>query len=129
MIERVECSSPNQFAPALAACEEAAGDRPLFVLFSGSKNASTGVSWCPDCVAADPIIDSVLQSLDGGCVLLACSVDREPYRTPDYAYRVDPNIKLTCVPTLMKWSRGKAIARLNDSQCQVREFVVDLVEA
>ena len=32
----------------------------VFVMFSGSKDAS-GVSWCPDCVTAEPIV-SVGQS-------------------------------------------------------------------
>lgn len=27
----------------------------VFVMFSGSKDAS-GVSWCPDCVSAEPIV-------------------------------------------------------------------------
>merc|ERR1712045_641592 len=32
---------------------------PLFVHFSGSKE--NGVSWCPDCVVAEPIIESTLE--------------------------------------------------------------------
>ena len=33
----------------------AAGGGDVFVMFSGSKDAS-GVSWCPDCVSAEPIV-------------------------------------------------------------------------
>lgn len=129
MKEVVHCSSIEEFQYKLSECEDRLQNRPLFVLFTGSKNDSTGKSWCPDCTAAEPVIDSVLNSLESGYMLLVCSVDREPYRTADYAYRTNPAIKLTCVPTLMKWKNGKAVARLNDSQSQVAEFVQDLVDA
>lgn len=128
MIDLIECNSPEDFYPKLSECEEMR-EKPLFLLFTGSKNVQTGRSWCPDCVAADPIIIETLEKIDGGCVLLVCSVDRESYRTADYIYRTDPRIKLTCVPTLIKWSGGKVLARLNDSQSQMVEFVQDLVDA
>ena len=35
--------------------ELTAGGGDVFVMFSGSKDAS-GVSWCPDCVTAEPIV-------------------------------------------------------------------------
>ena len=33
----------------------------VVLLFTGTKNASTGKSWCPDCVVADPVIESVVK--------------------------------------------------------------------
>jgi len=66
----------------------------MFVLFSGSRNPSTNMSWCPDCVHAEPIISQALAGLGQPYVLLSCDVDREPYRKPDYPYRVDPAIAL-----------------------------------
>ena len=129
MIERVFCETPDEFQSKLSACEVSAGKRPLFILFTGSKDIVTGKSWCPDCVVADPVIDEILNSLEDGCMLLYCSVDREPYRTPVYPYRTHPIIQLKCVPTLIKYQNGKVIARLNDSQCQEKGFVQDLVDA
>jgi thiol-disulfide isomerase/thioredoxin len=129
MVDRVICSSAADFDATLSKCEVVANGRMLFMLFTGSKNTSTGLSWCSDCVTAEPIIDAALEKADGGCVLIVCSVDRASYRTPEYQYRTDPRIKLTCVPTLMKWNNGKALLRLNDSQSQIAELVQDLVEA
>lgn len=37
------------FNKTIAELEKEGGD--VFVLFSGSKDPSTGTSWCPDCVA------------------------------------------------------------------------------
>lgn len=129
MVEKVVCGSPDEFDAKLSASEEIAQGKPVFVLFTGTKSQSTGMSWCPDCVRADPVIHSALEQVTGGCVLLECTVDREPYRKPDYPYRIDSKIRLTCVPTLMKWANGKALARLNDSQSQVAELVQELIEA
>lgn len=129
MIETIECSSPEQFAGALSEAESRADDKPLFVLFYGQKSKSSGLSWCGDCVAAEPIIESALSAIEGGCVLLSCSVEREAYRSSEYSYRLNPAIKLACVPTLMKWRNGKSIARLNDSQSQIAELVQELVDA
>lgn len=40
-----------------AKVEELAGTgADVFVMFSGSKNAE-GVSWCPDCVEAEPVVN------------------------------------------------------------------------
>ena len=40
-----------------AKVEELAGSgADVFVMFSGSKNAA-GVSWCPDCVGAEPVVN------------------------------------------------------------------------
>lgn len=130
MIETIECASPEDYASKLQEAENlaASSNKPLFLLFTGTKNAS-GRSWCPDCTAADPVIEEVLSSLSEGAILLSSSVDREPYRSPDYVYRKNSSIKLTCVPTLIKWQNGKVLGRLNDSQSQVADLVRELVEA
>lgn len=35
----------------------------VVLLFTGTKNESTGKSWCPDCVVAEPIIKAVTQEI------------------------------------------------------------------
>ena len=42
--------------------QRAATGDDVFVMFSGSKNAD-GVSWCPDCVTAEPVVNKCLESL------------------------------------------------------------------
>lgn len=127
-IIEIECITPDNFDSKLI---EAEGlmislNKPLYILFTGSKVLS-GKSWCPDCVAAEPLILSVLSSIEIGCIILRCLVDREPYRNKDYPYRLNPLLHITCVPTLMKWENKKYIARLNDSQSQDITLIMELI--
>ncbi len=126
MTERIICASPNQFSALLKETEN--DEKPFFILFTGSKG-SNGKSWCPDCTAADPVIESALNSLVGGCKILVCDVIREEYRDQNYIYRKDPRINLKCVPTLIKWANGKCLSRLNDSQSQQAGLVQELIES
>ena len=123
-LREVLCSDPDQFACALAECEADLNGAPLFILFIGSKNKDSGVSWCPDCVVAEPVIKECLGEISGGCRLLLCPVDKEPFRnSPDYIYRCNNKIDLKCVPTLMKWIDGLCSSSLNDEECQNRAVV------
>lgn len=99
------------------------------MLFTGEKSKSTGRSWCGDCTNAEPVIDKALNAIPGGCILLECPVALSEYRSSSYAYRTLPSIKLACVPTLMKWGKGKYIAKLNDYQSQDINLVEELVNA
>ena len=37
-------------------------DKKVILLFTGTKK-SDGKSWCPDCVVADPVIESVVKEI------------------------------------------------------------------
>lgn len=128
MLTRIRCTDPNQFNHLLDQASKRV-DHTLFILFTGSKNPSNGLSWCPDCVRAEPLINQALSKMDKNVILLECDVDREPYRTQTYPYRVDPRINLRCVPTLMKWENGKCVLRLDDIQCQNPDAVQELLES
>ena len=100
-----------------------------YVLFVGAKVFETNESWCIDCRNADPILDKAFElflseNTDKSIHLLVCDVARDEYRKPDFPFRLDPRIKLTCVPTLIKYSAKShnEIGRLNDSQCQQSEW-------
>lgn len=58
---------------------------PVFVLFCGSKDA-TGQSWCPDCVAAEPVVAAAAKALPATATLVHCDVgDRDlslPFPSP-----------------------------------------------
>jgi thiol-disulfide isomerase/thioredoxin len=127
MFEVIE-SSPSEFQSKFEACEKRAAEQgmKLLLLFSGEVSIETGKSWCPDCTAADPIIEEALSSSSENFILLKCPVDRATYKARDHYYQKLPLVSLTCVPTLLKVSNGKCIARLNDSQCQVLENIIDL---
>lgn len=128
LVKKILCKTPEQFEVKLRELESLQLTNN-FILFTGTKNQSTGLSWCPDCVRAEPLIDNVFLKVNEPTGLLICDVEREPYRTQAYIYRNDPRVHLRCVPTLMRWELGKASNRLNDIQCQsldnIEEFVLN----
>lgn len=101
-------------------------NKPTFLYFTGAKNANNGLSWCPDCTRAEPIVNEIFSEVD--CNFLEFNVIREDYRSEDYIYRKDSRIQLKCVPTLILWKNGKSIATLNDSQCQKKDIVKDILD-
>ena len=127
-IIEIECITPDNFESKLIEAEDImkTSNKPLYILFTGSK-ALSGKSWCPDCEVAEPLILSVLSSIEVGCVILRCLVDREPYRNKEYPYRSNKLLNISCVPTLMKWENNKCIARLNDMQSQDSTLIMELV--
>jgi hypothetical protein len=130
-MQQILCDTPSKFEACLAEAEgicEQEG-KGLYIYFTGAKNSDTGLSWCPDCTRAEPLVLKVLSGVAGGCVFLEVPIEREVYRQPDFSLRTDSRIQLKCVPTLMKWVRGKALGRLDDSQSQAEENIADLVAA
>ena len=61
----------------------AGGGGDIFVMFSGSKD-SNGVSWCPDCVSAEPVVSvtSLLPPLTYFNLPFCRSAWRRLQRTP-----------------------------------------------
>ena len=55
MAELIKVEGFDAFKAKLSELTAGAGGGDVFVMFSGSKDAS-GVSWCPDCVSAEPIV-------------------------------------------------------------------------
>jgi len=74
------CESVAAFEGKLVEAQGAAGENPLVVLFTGAINADTGKSWCPDCTAAKPVVDSVLGFHSTDTVLLEVPIAREDFR-------------------------------------------------
>lgn len=94
MIKSLFCKTPQQFASTLTEAIDlaATADAVVFLLFSGTKQ--NGISWCGDCVRAEPMIQQAFAGYAEPFVLVTCDVDREPYRTAEYPYRVDPALHL-----------------------------------
>ncbi|KAJ3314992.1 hypothetical protein HDV04_004792 [Boothiomyces sp. JEL0838] len=92
----------------------------LYVLFYASENEQ-GVSWCPDCVKAMPLIRQTLESkLSNATLLEAAAGDRPTYRTMEnHPYKSDPVLQLKYVPTLFEYANGTPIPgrKLEDSDC------------
>ena len=86
-MQSIICQNPSQFKHSLheATSLSLKEKKPLIIAFLGEKVATTGRSWCPDCVAAEPIIQTSLQSMIQGCVYLECIVKREEYKVSKFA--------------------------------------------
>ena len=132
MAQRVSVPTPADFDAILAANLPTALCTLGF--FTGAKEGGSNSSWCPDCVKAEPIIDSVLDdaaAVPAGTVVLVAPCARAEYRgNPGYPYRQHAKIKLKGVPTLIKWSKGgNVLGALVESQCWDAELVKELVNA
>ncbi|CEF66639.1 Protein of unknown function DUF953, thioredoxin-like family and Thioredoxin-like fold domain-containing protein [Strongyloides ratti] len=104
--------------------------RRIFVLFTGSKN-SDGVSWCPDCVEAEPVIEEAIEkdlTKEENVTFITCFVGERAYwKDMENPFRKDDEFKVNCIPTLIEIGvKGK---RLTEEQLQnmvlLNEFFFD----
>ena len=100
-LSRPRPAGVSDFWPAV---RRLAGRGDVYVLFTAGADAerADGASWCPDCRRANGAIESVVRGT--GKVLLVVDVGQRPeWKSPDHPLRLDPDVELTCVPTLAKW--------------------------
>uniref|UniRef100_A0A1I7U8U2 Thioredoxin domain-containing protein 17 n=1 Tax=Caenorhabditis tropicalis TaxID=1561998 RepID=A0A1I7U8U2_9PELO len=97
----------------------------VVALFTGSKSLSTGQSWCPDCVVAEPIVEEVIKEADVAALdvhfVTVFVGNREVWRDPAVGFRTDPKLKLTCIPTLLEV--GNKAKRLLEGQVANKNLV------
>eukprot|EP00004_Rigifila_ramosa_P016203 TRINITY_DN3823_c0_g1_i2.p2 TRINITY_DN3823_c0_g1~~TRINITY_DN3823_c0_g1_i2.p2 ORF type:complete len:139 (+),score=27.39 TRINITY_DN3823_c0_g1_i2:523-939(+) len=101
----------------------------VFAVFFGSEQ-DTGESWCPDCVIADPLIRAVVREVPNS-ILLECPVgDRADYKNkPEHPYRTHPGIRLTSVPTLIRWTAEGPQERVVDPDCADKAKLIACAES
>uniref|UniRef100_A0A914XKV0 Thioredoxin domain-containing protein 17 n=2 Tax=Plectus sambesii TaxID=2011161 RepID=A0A914XKV0_9BILA len=123
MVEFKEVEGYDSLKSELKSLEKS--DKPVFVLFTGSKDSS-GKSWCPDCVTADPVVHaSVKEKLSEG-VFITCQVGpRDFWKNQSNPFRTDSKLKITAVPTLIHWGQSN---RLVEEQLFKRDMVDMLFE-
>ncbi|XVF33766.1 hypothetical protein REPUB_Repub17cG0196300 [Reevesia pubescens] len=109
---------------------DAPNNKANFILFLADKDPSTSLSWCPDCVRAEPVIYKKLETEasaeDEDVALLRAYVgDRPTWRNPQHPWRLHPTFKLTGVPTLLLWDwENDAIkARLEDHEAHLERKI------
>lgn len=99
--------------------------QPINVLFSGGKDES-GVSWCPYCVRAAPVVENALKVAPEESHFIYVDVGERVYwREKDCPFRTDPRTKLIFLPTLLRW---KGAQRLDGEQACKPELVEMLFE-
>ncbi|OVA06655.1 Protein of unknown function DUF953 [Macleaya cordata] len=99
-----------------------------FILFLADKEPSTSLSWCPDCVRAEPVIYKKLEGSSGDVALLRAYVgDRPTWRTPNHPWRIDSRFNLKGVPTLVRWENGAVNGRLEDHEAHIESKIDALI--
>ncbi|KAJ4841815.1 hypothetical protein Tsubulata_041041 [Turnera subulata] len=107
---------------------EAPKNKANLILFLGDKDPSTNLSWCPDCVRAEPIIYKKLEALpDDVALLRVYAGDRPTFKNPNHPWRVDSTFKLKGVPTLFSWENDAIKGRLEDHEAHLEHKIDALV--
>ncbi|XP_047482430.1 thioredoxin domain-containing protein 17-like [Penaeus chinensis] len=124
MVQKIEVEGFDAFVEAVESSK--ASGKPVFVLFSGSKTAG-GVSWCPDCVTAEPVVKGAVdKAAPEDSVFIYVGVGgRDFWKDPNCVFRTDARTKLKSVPTLMKYGTPQ---RLEEEQCAKVDMVEMLFE-
>lgn len=107
---------------------EASQNKFNLILFLADKDPVTSLSWCPDCVTAEPVIYKKLEASPDDIALLRAYVgDRPTWRNPQHPWRVDQRFKLTGVPTLIRWENDAVKGRLEDYEAHHENKIEALV--
>uniref|UniRef100_A0A7N0UV46 Thioredoxin-like protein Clot n=1 Tax=Kalanchoe fedtschenkoi TaxID=63787 RepID=A0A7N0UV46_KALFE len=107
---------------------EAANKKANLILFLADKDPRTNLSWCPDCVRAEPVIYNKLEALSDDVGILRAYVgDRPTWRNPAHPWRNDPRFKLTGVPTLVRLENGVVTGRLEDYEAHLEDKIDALI--
>nr|AFK40345.1 unknown [Lotus japonicus] len=107
---------------------EASQNKANLILFLADKDPATSLSWCPDCVRAEPVIYKKLEASPDDIALIRAYVgDRPTWRNPHHPWRVDPKFKLTGVPTLIRWENDEVKGRLEDYEAHLENKIEALV--
>ena len=88
----------------------------------------SGKSWCPDCVIAEPVIESTLEkeAKEPTNYLYVGVGGLAFWKDPKCIFRTDPMTKLKSVPTVFKW--GSPENRIEEEKCAKADFVAMLFD-
>ncbi|PIA53427.1 hypothetical protein AQUCO_00900185v1 [Aquilegia coerulea] len=107
---------------------EALTNKVNLILFLADNDPFTSLSWCPDCVRAEPVIYKKLEaSTDEVALLRAYVGDRPTWRNAHNPLRTDSRFKLKGVPTLVRWENDAISGRLEDHEAHVEHKIDTLV--
>ncbi len=96
-----------------------AQDETALFLFFGSEDPTSGTSWCPDCVTADPVLRRACTTLRPELALYECPVGaRSAWKNqPEHPFRLHPTLRLARIPTLIFLQHGLERGRLVEADC------------
>ena len=102
-------------------------DKVVFCLFCGDKDKD-GKSWCPDCVTSEPVVRSCISKIENDdVVFIYCAVGgRDFWKDRQNEFRTHASLKLTGVPTFMRWGFPKQ--KLVEEQLVKEDMISMLIE-
>jgi len=80
----------------------------LYVLFTSDNDPKTGKPWCPDCERVNGVVERLVASKTNATLLVCHVGDRPSWKDARHPFRTNPELRLTGIPTLMRWSRTGA---------------------
>jgi len=116
----------EEFQKQIGTLEKDSSKQPLYLLFTGS-NGHDGKSWCPDCVDFEIVWEDFKKTSppDDGCFIRVKVGPRDYWKDKNCPFRTEKSLRLTSVPTLVKWGTPK---RLSDDQIVKPDCIAMLLE-
>ncbi|KAI9102041.1 hypothetical protein DFS34DRAFT_647823 [Phlyctochytrium arcticum] len=113
----IRISDPTLFDKTVGEVK-ASATGPIFVNLFGTEDSTTGQSWCPDCVVATPLLRKWIEKCAPDSILLDVPVgERSIWKNnPDNFYRKHPDLQLTAIPTIFKWSKDGSVKKLVEEE-------------
>lgn len=130
MAERHQVSGFDEYIAKVESIAASCKDKRMVAMFSGGKNDTTGKSWCPDCVDAQPVVDGVVDSsIAKEYAFIYCSVGgRDFWKDPNCEFRKDKRTLLKSIPTLLKIDANLPRTKLVERQCCDKSLVAMMFE-
>ena len=126
MENNLKCCSSDNYDEFLS---ELIGEKQSFYIYCTGSDRSDGVSWCPDCEVAKPVVEELWTKIPSSKTVLKFVIDREEWRgNKDHPLRVDKRIKVKSIPTLIAYQKGKEVNRLVEEQLSNLENAIEFVE-
>ncbi|KAK4498838.1 hypothetical protein PRZ48_009348 [Zasmidium cellare] len=116
--------------PSSAGDLQVTSGSPLFIAFLASKDPVTKKPWCPDVVAALPILEATFQGGKQPTVAFVDVGQRPEWKDPKNVFRTKWNVHNT--PTLARYEKVgdevKEVGRLVESEILDQERLQKLIQ-
>jgi len=116
----------ESFQSQIKTLEKDQSKQPLYILFTGSDGPD-GKSWCPDCIVFENAWGAFKKKNppEEGCLIRVKVGPRDFWKDKGCPFRTEKSLKLTSVPTLVRWGTPK---RLQDDQIVNPDLLTMLLE-
>lgn len=118
----------SEFIPL---AEQLNKDKKSYIAIFKGGISEEGVSWCSDCVVAEPVISGTIlphAAKIGLPVYIVDVGDRAEWKDPQNPLRVHASIKVNCVPTILKFKDGVVFERLKEEEVLDKDLVTAMLD-